>query len=232
MATAPEMRTFLERACRRRVVVPAPVLAADQARPRGRLRGVPSRHQRRGQGLPRLPGGLPPHFRPPGASTGPCTASTRPPTCRPGWTRPSTRPGWPGPLRTQVLTGLESWCTLPTQPGLPPPPRYKMALVTWMTIFPLITLVMVANAGPAGDLEDLGGVWEPEVVDRDRLEGAPLDAAVAAVAGAIRSGCLRRGGKRRRIAPRSQCPRSAGDQARAADHRRARRGEARTGGAA
>jgi hypothetical protein len=113
-------------------------------------------------------------------------------------------------MRTQVLTGLESWFTLPTQPGLPPPPRYKMALVTWVTIFPLITLVVVANAGPAGDLEDLGGVWEPEVVDRDRLEGAQLDAAVAAVAGAIRCGCLRRGGKRRRIAPRSQCPRSAG----------------------
>jgi uncharacterized protein len=115
-----------------------------------------------------------------------------------------------GPMRTQVLVGPESWFTLPGQPGAPPPPLYRMALVTWATIFPLITLVVVATAGPAGDLEDLGGVWEPEVVDRDRLEGAQLDAAVAAVAGAIRSGCLRRGGTRRRIAPRSQCPRSPG----------------------
>jgi antibiotic biosynthesis monooxygenase (ABM) superfamily enzyme len=49
-------------------------------------------------------------------------------------------------MRTQVLTGLEGWFTLPTQPGLPPPPRYKMALVTWLTIFPLITLVVVATA--------------------------------------------------------------------------------------
>jgi antibiotic biosynthesis monooxygenase (ABM) superfamily enzyme len=57
-----------------------------------------------------------------------------------------------GPLRRQVLTGLEAWFTLPTQPGLPPPPRYKMALVTWMTIFPLITLVVVATAPLLGRL--------------------------------------------------------------------------------
>jgi antibiotic biosynthesis monooxygenase (ABM) superfamily enzyme len=57
-----------------------------------------------------------------------------------------------GPLRRQVLTGLEAWFTLPTQPGLPPPPRYKMALVTWVTIFPLITLVVVATAPLLGRL--------------------------------------------------------------------------------
>jgi uncharacterized protein len=50
----------------------------------------------------------------------------------------------------QVLTGLEGWFTLPTQPGLPPPPLYKMALVTWATIFPLITLVVVATAPLVG----------------------------------------------------------------------------------
>ena len=37
----------------------------------------------------------------------------------------------------------------------------------------------------AGDLDDLGGVREPEVVHGDDLEGAQLDAAVAAVAGAV-----------------------------------------------
>jgi antibiotic biosynthesis monooxygenase (ABM) superfamily enzyme len=56
-----------------------------------------------------------------------------------------------GPMRTQVLTGLEGWFTLPTQPGAPPPP-YKMALVTWATIFPLITLVVVATAPLLGSL--------------------------------------------------------------------------------
>jgi uncharacterized protein len=57
-----------------------------------------------------------------------------------------------GPLRRQVLTGLEAWFTLPTQPGVPPPPRSKMALVTWATIFPLITLVVIATAPLLGGL--------------------------------------------------------------------------------
>ena len=57
-----------------------------------------------------------------------------------------------GPMRTQVLTGLEGWFTLPTEPGAPPPPPYKMAVVTWVTIFPLITLVVVATAPLVGSL--------------------------------------------------------------------------------
>jgi uncharacterized protein len=48
-----------------------------------------------------------------------------------------------GPMRTQFVTGLETWFTLPGQPDTPPPPPYKMALLTWITIFPLITLVVV-----------------------------------------------------------------------------------------
>ncbi len=48
-----------------------------------------------------------------------------------------------GPVRRQYLTGLETWFTDPGRPGAPPPPRYKMALLTWATIFPLITLVVV-----------------------------------------------------------------------------------------
>jgi uncharacterized protein len=57
-----------------------------------------------------------------------------------------------GPIQTQVLVGLEGWFTLPAQPGTPPPPRSKMALVTWVTIFPLITLVVVATAPLVGGL--------------------------------------------------------------------------------
>jgi antibiotic biosynthesis monooxygenase (ABM) superfamily enzyme len=55
-----------------------------------------------------------------------------------------------GPMRTQVLTGLEGWFTLPSQPGVPPPPPARLALVTWATIFPLITLVVVATAPLVG----------------------------------------------------------------------------------
>jgi antibiotic biosynthesis monooxygenase (ABM) superfamily enzyme len=52
-----------------------------------------------------------------------------------------------GPMRTSVVTGLETWFTLPSRPSAPPPPRYKMALLTWITIFPLITLI-VRVTGP------------------------------------------------------------------------------------
>ncbi len=47
------------------------------------------------------------------------------------------------PMRTGYLTGLEGWFTLPAQPGAPPPPPWKMALLTWVTIFPLITGVVL-----------------------------------------------------------------------------------------
>jgi uncharacterized protein len=48
-----------------------------------------------------------------------------------------------GPMRTQFVTGLETWFTIPSRPATRPPPPYKMALVTWVTIFPLITLAVV-----------------------------------------------------------------------------------------
>ena len=57
-----------------------------------------------------------------------------------------------GPLQRQVLTGLEGWFTLPSQPGLPQTPPNKIALVTWATIFPLITGVVVATAPLLGSL--------------------------------------------------------------------------------
>lgn len=36
-----------------------------------------------------------------------------------------------------VLTGLERWFTLPALPGAMPPPRYKMATVTLLVVYPL-----------------------------------------------------------------------------------------------
>jgi antibiotic biosynthesis monooxygenase (ABM) superfamily enzyme len=56
-------------------------------------------------------------------------------------------------MRTRFVTGMETWFTLPDRPSAPPPPPYKMALLTWITIFPLITLVVIA-LGPLVD--DLG----------------------------------------------------------------------------
>jgi len=57
-----------------------------------------------------------------------------------------------GPMRAEFLTGLESWFTLPARPGAAAPPPYKMALVTWVTIFPLITVVVIVAAPLIGGL--------------------------------------------------------------------------------
>jgi antibiotic biosynthesis monooxygenase (ABM) superfamily enzyme len=43
-------------------------------------------------------------------------------------------------MRSSFVTGLETWFTLPGAPGAVPPPPYKMALLTWITIFPLMCL--------------------------------------------------------------------------------------------
>ena len=41
---------------------------------------------------------------------------------------------------TRIVRGLETWFTLPLQRTITPP-RYKMALITWLAIFPLIVVV-------------------------------------------------------------------------------------------
>ena len=45
-----------------------------------------------------------------------------------------------GEPRRQVLTGLETWFTLPAQPAARPPARGRMTVVTWLGIFPLVLL--------------------------------------------------------------------------------------------
>jgi len=42
--------------------------------------------------------------------------------------------------RRHELTGLEAWFDLP--PGQLPPPRHRMALVTWLGIWPLVSLAL------------------------------------------------------------------------------------------
>jgi antibiotic biosynthesis monooxygenase (ABM) superfamily enzyme len=77
-----------------------------------------------------------------------------------GWLESDERAAWlqraephtAGPMRTQFLTGLESWFTLPGQASASPPPAYKMAVLTWVTIFPLITVVVVVSAPLIGGL--------------------------------------------------------------------------------
>jgi antibiotic biosynthesis monooxygenase (ABM) superfamily enzyme len=56
-----------------------------------------------------------------------------------------------GQMQKQVVTGLETWFTVSGQPGTPPP-RYKMALVTWAAIVPLLAVIVVAIEPLAGEL--------------------------------------------------------------------------------
>ena len=51
------------------------------------------------------------------------------------------------PQEIEILTGLETWFTLPGQEALVPPPKYKMFLVTWLSIF-CLTLLMSYSVGP------------------------------------------------------------------------------------
>lgn len=44
------------------------------------------------------------------------------------------------PARIRVITGLETWFTLSPPKQIIPPPRYKMAAITLITLFPLIQL--------------------------------------------------------------------------------------------
>jgi uncharacterized protein len=56
------------------------------------------------------------------------------------WLRQS-RPLLEEEEKVRVLTGLETWFTLPSKLGEPAPPRYKMAIVTWLAVFPVVAVI-------------------------------------------------------------------------------------------
>jgi antibiotic biosynthesis monooxygenase (ABM) superfamily enzyme len=64
------------------------------------------------------------------------------------WTQSRERQQWLerigevtyGDTATRVLSGLEGWFALPAARTKAPPPRWKMAIVTWFGIFPLVLL--------------------------------------------------------------------------------------------
>jgi len=51
-----------------------------------------------------------------------------------------------GGLNVQQAAGLEAWFQMPGQPLVVPPPRYKMAIITWAAIFPLLVLANLIAA--------------------------------------------------------------------------------------
>lgn len=60
-----------------------------------------------------------------------------------------------GSPMVEIITGLESWFTLPTSKPIPPPPRYKMALITWLAIFVLINIINLLFASVLNQLHPL-----------------------------------------------------------------------------
>jgi uncharacterized protein len=65
------------------------------------------------------------------------------------WTQSAQRQAWLariaeltyGDSAMRVLSGLEGWFALPAAQTKTPPPRWKMALVTWLGIFPLVLVL-------------------------------------------------------------------------------------------
>jgi uncharacterized protein len=54
-----------------------------------------------------------------------------------------------------ILTGLETWFTLPAQGAIVPPPRYKMLLVSLIAIIPLSNLLNLLLQNPLQSLPPL-----------------------------------------------------------------------------
>lgn len=45
------------------------------------------------------------------------------------------------PSKTEVISGMVTWFTLPAHNPVKPPPKYKMTLVSWMALYPSVTLI-------------------------------------------------------------------------------------------
>jgi uncharacterized protein len=83
------------------------------------------------------------------------------------WERSAERAHWvrqladliESPAKKQFLTGLEYWFTLPKDSNRPAPPRYKMAALTVMAIYPLTTLLgWLITPGPLSQSRLLKGL--------------------------------------------------------------------------
>ena len=46
-----------------------------------------------------------------------------------------------GEQEVEILSGLETWFTMPGEEALVPPPKYKMMIIVWMSIFSLSLLI-------------------------------------------------------------------------------------------
>ena len=47
------------------------------------------------------------------------------------------------PAKTEILNGIVTWFTIPSQNPVNPPPKYKMTFVSWLALYPTVTLIFV-----------------------------------------------------------------------------------------
>lgn len=52
-----------------------------------------------------------------------------------------------GDAYREIVSGLETWFTLPGEKSVVPPPKHKMSVVIWLSIFPIIS-ILSAVLGP------------------------------------------------------------------------------------
>lgn len=45
------------------------------------------------------------------------------------------------PSKTETMSGIINWFTLPGHNPVKPPPKYKMTLVSWLALYPAVTLI-------------------------------------------------------------------------------------------
>lgn len=51
------------------------------------------------------------------------------------------------PSKVEVMSGIVPWFTMPGQNPVQPPPRYKMTLVSWLALYPTVTLIFWLFSG-------------------------------------------------------------------------------------
>lgn len=47
------------------------------------------------------------------------------------------------PAKTEVISGMVTWFTLPGQNPVKPPPKYKITLVSWLALYPAVSLIFL-----------------------------------------------------------------------------------------
>lgn len=45
------------------------------------------------------------------------------------------------PSKTETMSGIITWFTLPGHNPVKPPPKYKMTIVSWLALYPAVTLI-------------------------------------------------------------------------------------------